>query len=90
MKLDTENARYLMVTYEDIDANPVSAAHQIYEFLDLDISPKVEEGIANLKNTLFAEPHKNNLDADLVSKLMTRVLAQSPLDQAFKDGLMMP
>ena len=90
MKLDTENARYLMVTYEDIDAHPVSAAHQIYEFLDLDISPKVEEGIANLKNTLFAEPHKNNLDADLVSKLMTRVLAQSPLDQAFKDGLMMP
>ena len=90
MKFDTENARYLRVTYEDIDANPVSAAHQVYEFLDLDLSPKVEEDIANLKNTLFAKPHKNKLDTILVSKLMTSVLAESPLDQAFKGGLVMP
>ncbi len=90
MKADLQDGRYLRVTYEEIDADPLAATHRVFQFLDLAITPKVEAGVLRMENTLFASPHKKKLDRQVASRALETVLQNSDIEWAFENGIVAP
>ncbi|MDG4649648.1 sulfotransferase domain-containing protein [Roseibacterium sp. SDUM158017] len=73
------SGRYLLVTYSEIETDPLGAAGRMFEFAGLPLESGEEARIRALQNVLFSSPHKTHLDPDMCARLIDGVLEDSPL-----------
>jgi len=81
LALSSHPGQYMLVTYNEVDRDPVSVAERLYDFAGLPMDEEAAVGIQNMRNTLFAKPHETNLDTDVSVRLIDEVLKDSPLGE---------
>jgi hypothetical protein len=84
LRLSDRPGQYLRVTYDAVGANPVATAERIYDFAGLPMDPAAAARIRGQRNTLFQKPHATDLDLDLCTRLLDRILDGSPLRALFE------
>jgi hypothetical protein len=71
--------RYRVISYEAYEADPLARMKDLFAFAQIPFEDRHAEGLKGMSNTLFAKPHGKRLDADLVRRLIDKVLEDSPL-----------
>lgn len=77
--------RQMVVTYEQISADPVAQATRIFAWLNLDLPQRTRDRIAGLRNTLFSKPHREEIPSQMVVNLMAETLSGSALLSLWQD-----
>ena len=80
-ELASLDARYLMVTYAEVEADAGAVARRLFELAGLPLDKAADARIRTMRNTLFARPHKTALNSDLCQRTIDKVLEDSPLKE---------
>ena len=71
--------RALVLTYKEIDGDPLQSAERVYDFAGIPFSSNVSDRVTSMRNTLFADKHTQTVDTEVLKKLIETVLKDSPL-----------
>jgi len=74
-----DSPRYTVSHYDRAEADPVGEARRLYAFAGLDWDAATAARVSAMRNTLFARPHRQSLDAARLARAVERALADSPL-----------
>ncbi len=74
-----DSDHHLTITFEEFNRDPLVATQRVFAFLGLDSPERTTTGSAQLKNSLFANPHAEKLDKSILDQAMRDIMGDSPL-----------